>query len=78
MEYHKTKDIIHVQQMLGHRNIECTMIYITLENALFQNTTEDYTSRIARTDEEICALVDVGFEYVTDTMDGAKVFRKRK
>jgi len=78
MEYHKTKDILHVQQILGHRNIECTMIYITLEKALFQNTSEDYTSRIARTDEELCELVNAGFEYVTDTMGGAKLFRKRK
>jgi site-specific recombinase XerC len=77
MEYHKTKDIIHVQQILGHRDIKCTMIYITLENALFQNTTEDYTSKVAHTLAEACALIDTSFEYVTD-MDGAKIFRKRK
>jgi len=27
MEYHKTKDILHVMQVLGHRNIKNTLIY---------------------------------------------------
>ena len=37
MEYHKTKDILHVQRLLGHRNIQNTLIYIDLEDAeLFQ------------------------------------------
>ncbi|MGC8999358.1 MAG: tyrosine-type recombinase/integrase, partial [Candidatus Bathyarchaeia archaeon] len=36
MEYHKTKDIIHVKELLGHRNIQNTLIYITIEKALFQ------------------------------------------
>ncbi|MDR0373564.1 MAG: tyrosine-type recombinase/integrase [Nitrososphaerota archaeon] len=26
-EYHKTKDIIHVMKLLGHRNIQDTMLY---------------------------------------------------
>jgi site-specific recombinase XerD len=30
MEYHKTKDILHVKQMLGHKKIENTMIYTQL------------------------------------------------
>jgi site-specific recombinase XerD len=32
MEYHKTKDILHVTQMLGHRNIKNTLIYTQLIN----------------------------------------------
>ena len=28
MEYHKTKDIMHVKYILGHKTIECTLIYI--------------------------------------------------
>jgi integrase len=77
MEYHKTKDILHVQRILGHRNINCTLIYITLEAALYQNTTEDYTIKIAKTIDEACRLLEVGFEYVTE-MEGTKLFRKRK
>jgi len=77
-EYHKTKDIIHVQQLLGHRDIKNTMIYINIESALYLNTDAEYTGKIATTDEEILALIDVGFEYVTDMTGGRKLFRKRK
>lgn len=34
MEYHKTKDILHVKEMLGHKDIENTMLYIQVEKAL--------------------------------------------
>lgn len=27
MEYHKTKDILHVKQVLGHKNIKNTLVY---------------------------------------------------
>jgi len=77
MEYHKDKDIGRVQQLLGHRSIQSTMIYISLENSLFQNTYDEYTIRQATTIEEATKLLEVGFEYVTE-MDGAKLFRKRK
>jgi integrase len=78
MEYHKTKDVVHVQQILGHRDIKSTMVYITIESALFQNTTNDeYTIKVANTLDEACKLLEVGFEYVTD-MGGHKIFRKRK
>jgi integrase len=30
MEYHRTKDILHVQQQLGHKDIKNTMIYTHL------------------------------------------------
>ena len=77
MEYHKTRDILHVQRLLGHKNIQNTLIYVNIEQALFQNTNEEFHVATARTVEEACRLVEVGFEYVTD-MDGIKIFRKRK
>ena len=77
MEYHKTKDIIHVQRLLGHKNIQNTLIYITIENALFTNANDEFHVRTAKTIEEACKLVEVGFEYVTE-IDGVKIFRKRK
>lgn len=77
MEYHKTKDILHVQQLLGHRQLRNTLIYINLEKALFQNTEDEFHVRVAHNLDEACKLLEVGFEYVTD-MDGAKIFRKRK
>jgi len=77
MEYHKTKDILHVQQLLGHRDLRNTLIYINLEKALFQNVDDEFHVKVAHSLDEACKLLEVGFEYVTD-MDGAKIFRKRK
>jgi integrase/recombinase XerD len=77
MEYHKTKDIIHVQRLLGHKNIQNTLVYITIENALFTEANDEFHVRTAKTVEEACKLVEVGFEYVTE-IDGVKIFRKRK
>jgi len=77
IEYHKTKDIIHVQQLLGHKSINNTMIYINLERAIFKESNEEFTVRAVDTLEEACKIMEVGFEYVCD-MDGKKLFRKRK
>jgi len=78
MEYHRTKDIVHVQQILGHRNINNTLIYISLAEELFKGQ-QEYVSKVAKNVKEACILVDVGFEYVTgDYMDGGKIFRKPK
>jgi hypothetical protein len=43
---------------------------------MFQGET-DYISKVARTEKEICQLVEAGFDFVTDFQD-AKIFRKRK
>ena len=74
---HKTKDIIHVQQLLGHKSIQNTMIYINLERAIFKEANDEFTVRTVDTLEEACKLMEVGFEYVCD-MDDKKLFRKRK
>ena len=73
MEYHRTKDPIHVQKLLGHRNIMNTMRYTQLVQ--FEN--DEYHSAVAKTIDEARQLVEGGFDYVTD-IDGVKLFRKRK
>lgn len=73
MEYHKTRDILHVKQLLGHKSIENTLIYTHLIN--FEN--DEFICRVARTVGEARELVEAGFGYVTDVED-AKLFRKRK
>jgi len=73
MEYHKTKDILHVKQMLGHKNIQNTLIYTHLSDF----ADDQFTCRVARTLREVEELIEAGFEYVTE-MDDAKLFRKRK
>ena len=77
MEYHKTKDILHVQQLLGHRDLRNTLIYINLEKALFQNADDEFHVKVAHNLDEACKLLEVGFEYIAE-IDGARVFRKRK
>ena len=49
MEYHKTKDILHVMQLLGHRNIKNTLIYTHLVN--FKN--DDYVAKVAHSEKEV-------------------------
>ena len=76
MEYHRTKDILYVMSVLGHKNIKNTLLYVQLEKALFQGEHE-YISKVAKNEKEICKLVEEGFEYVTD-FESAKIFKKRK
>jgi integrase len=78
MEYHKTKDIIHVKTVLGHQDIKSTMVYINLENAIFCNDDNEYTCKATKDTTEATKLVEVGFQYVTTTPDGLMLFRKRK
>jgi integrase len=76
MLYHKVKDMYYVAQELGHKNIKNTELYVQLDKALFQGE-QDYISKVAKTQEDICSLVEAGFEYVTD-FEGAKIFKKPK
>jgi len=77
MEYHKTKDILYVKKLLGHKKIENTEIYIDIEQALFQTQSDEFHVKVAQKPEEIKALLEVGFEYVCEK-DGLLYFRKRK
>lgn len=74
MEYHRTKDILHVMQVLGHKKIENTLIYTQLVD--FEDE-DDFHSATARTVKEAKELVEAGFSYVCD-IEGVKLFRKRK
>jgi len=73
MEYHKTKDILYVMKLLGHRSISNTLIYTQLVD--FQD--DNYVVKVAENVEEDKELIEAGFEYVTDR-DGLKIYRKRK
>jgi len=72
-EYARTKDILHAKWLLGHRRIENTLVYTHLVN--FGN--DDYICKVAHSIDECSALIEGGFEYITDFGD-AKMFRKRK
>lgn len=43
---------MHVKELLGHKSANSTMIYITIEKAMFKYTEEEYTSKVAHTIEE--------------------------
>ncbi len=73
MEYAKTKDILHVMKMLGHKNIQNTLLYTQLIS--FEN--DEYHSATAKTVEDAQKLIEAGFEYVCEFSD-VKIFRRRK
>ena len=77
MLYHQTKDILYVKEFRGHKKIEDTLLYVQLSETIFKETTDEFTVRVARSLDEACSLLEIGFEYVTD-MDDVKLFRKRK
>ena len=75
MEYHRTKDILHVKQLLGHRSINSTLMYTQLVS--FKE--DEFHVKVAKDVDEACELVEAGFQYVTGEYDdGGKIFRKRK
>jgi len=73
MEYHKTRDILHVMQLLGHRNIKNTLLY----TQLVEFKDDDFVARVAHSEEEACQLIEAGFEFVCD-FGSHRIFRKRK
>jgi integrase len=74
MEYAKTRDILHVMNLLGHRRIQNTLIYTQLVDL----KNEEYVSKIAQTANEASQLVEAGFEFVCTTPENLMLFRKRK
>jgi hypothetical protein len=72
MEYHETKDIIPFQCVLGNRNVQNTLKYIHLEQAIFKEADDKFHVRVAETLGEATKLLEVGYEFVT-AMDGKKL-----
>lgn len=73
MEYNKTKDILYVMRVLGHKNIKNTLKYTQLVN--FE--VDDYICKAATTVKQASELIETGYEYVCEMAD-VKLFRKRK
>lgn len=73
IKYHQTKDILHVMQLLGHKNINNTLIYTQLIS--FEN--DEFHVRVEKHLEADKELIEADFEYVTER-DEAKIYRKHK
>jgi integrase len=73
MEYHRTKDILHVMQLLGHKSIKNTLVYTHLVD--FEG--DEFVCKVAKNVDEAKTLVESGFDYVMD-LDNMKLFRKWK
>jgi integrase len=73
MTYHKTKDILYTQRVLGHKNIQNTLVYTHLVN--FES--DEYVCKIAKSIDEAGKLVEAGFDFVTQ-FKGKMLFKKRK
>jgi len=74
MEYAKTKDILHVMRLLGHKNINNTLIYTQLVDF----KTDEYITKVAGNTDEACQLIEAGFEYVCTSPEKLMIFKKRK
>jgi len=73
-KYHKTKDILYVKELLGHKNIKNTLIYTHLVE--FEEN-DQFVVKVAKTLDEFTEFLELGFNYVSD-YEGMKVLRKRK
>jgi integrase len=73
MEYHRTKDLLHVKRLLGHKDLRTTLRY----TQPIETEGDDFYSATAKTVEEAAKLIEQGFDYVCD-IDAVKLFRKRK
>ena len=75
MLFHKTKNILYVQQQLGHRCIENTMVYTQLIN--FES--DEWHVSTAKTLDEEEKLIQAGFDFVRYSQkDELAIYRKRK
>jgi hypothetical protein len=59
--------------LLGHRNIESTLVY----TQLISFESDEYYSAVAKSVEETRKLLETGFEYVCQKED-IMLFRRRK
>ncbi len=74
MEYHKTKDLVYVSRMLGHKNIGNTLKYIQLQTS----DDDSFICKAAKSLSDVAGLVESGYDYVCKLEDGTQIFRKRK
>ncbi len=75
-EYAMTRNILHVKELLGHRNINSTLVYTHL--VPFDEEAEAYYHATAKNDKEAGELYDQGYHYDCTTPQGIMMFIKKK
>lgn len=80
MEYHNTKDIKHVQYILGHKSSKTTDLYINLEQATFltNNNDEQWITKVSHNLEEEAHLIEANFTLVRSINETTAIYKKRK
>jgi integrase len=64
-EYHKTRDILHVMAILGHRSINTTYRYVRLCTQIYKPKQKiKYVTKIASNKEERIELINDNWELV--------------
>jgi integrase len=75
MEYHRTKDILYVKHLLGHKRLENTKVY----THLIDFEPDEYHVAHAKNLKEETALLETGFEFIRYSQeDKVSIYRKRK
>ena len=77
MFYHQTKNPILTMNLLGHKKLDTTLLYIQIDENLFKDMNDEFMVKAAKTPEEVKSLLEVGFEFVCQK-DELLFFRKRK
>ena len=75
MEFHRTKNIVYVKQLLGHKRLESTDVY----THLISFESDEWHVAQAQNLEEETKLLETGFEFVRfSEKDNVAIYRKRK
>jgi hypothetical protein len=78
MEYHLTKDIMHVKYVLGHKTIQCTLLYINIQQALFTECTDQWITKVSHNIDEEAQLIEANFTLVRSINETTAIYKKRK
>ncbi|MCW3976478.1 MAG: hypothetical protein NWE77_00935 [Candidatus Bathyarchaeota archaeon] len=75
IEYHRTKDILHVKRLLGHKKLENTEIC----THLIDFESDEWHVVHAKNLKDETKLIEAGFEYIRYSQeDDVAIYRKRK
>ena len=58
------QDPLLVKEFLGHKKLDTTLLYIQIEQALFQETNDEFTVKVTRKPDEVEAVFEVGYGQV--------------